>query len=110
MLQITCVPLINSLPADIICDSFDLVVVQWNRKTQTLRRVASKKRSPSLALPYRALPCLTLLRSTLARPYQLALHWIWSESSLPTEGDKVRALLAESREYGQRLPRRRRGR
>ena len=37
MLQITCVPLINSLPADIICDSFDLVVVQWNRETQTLR-------------------------------------------------------------------------
>ena len=30
-------PLINSLPADIICDSFDLVVVQWNRETQTLR-------------------------------------------------------------------------
>ena len=41
MLQITRVPLINSLPADIICDSFDLVVVQWNRETQTLRRAKS---------------------------------------------------------------------
>ena len=41
MFQITCVPLINSLPADIICDSFDLVVVQWNRETQTLRRAKS---------------------------------------------------------------------
>ena len=41
MLQITCVPLINSLPAGIICDSFDLVVVQWNCETQTLRRAKS---------------------------------------------------------------------
>ena len=41
MLQITCVTLINSLPADIICDSFDLVVVQWNRETQTLWRAKS---------------------------------------------------------------------
>ena len=41
MLQITCVPLINSLPADIICGSFDLVVVQWNCETQTLRRAKS---------------------------------------------------------------------
>ena len=37
----TCVPLINSLPADIIRDSFDLVIVQWNRETQTLRRAKS---------------------------------------------------------------------
>ena len=41
MLHITCMPLINSLPADIICDSFDLVVVQWNRETQTLRHAKS---------------------------------------------------------------------
>ena len=41
MLQITCVLLINSLPADIIFDSFDSVVVQWNRETQTLRRAKS---------------------------------------------------------------------
>ena len=43
MLQITCVPLINSLPADIIFDSFGLVVVQWNRETQTLRRACGAK-------------------------------------------------------------------
>ena len=44
MLQITCVPLINSLPADIICDSFDLVAVQWNRDTQTLWRACGARK------------------------------------------------------------------
>ena len=48
MLQITCVPLINSLPADIICDSFDLVVVQWNRDTQTLRRACGAQKAFSM--------------------------------------------------------------
>ena len=45
MLQITCVPLINSLPADIIHDSFDLVIVQWNRETQTLRRACGAQKA-----------------------------------------------------------------
>ena len=49
MLQRTCVPLINSLPADIICDSFDLVVVQWNRETQTLRRACGAQKAFSWA-------------------------------------------------------------
>ena len=44
MLQVTCVPLIISLPVDIICDSFDLVVVQWNRETQTLRRACGTQK------------------------------------------------------------------
>ena len=48
MLQITFVPLINSLPADIICDSFDLVVVQWNRETQTLRRACGAQKAFSV--------------------------------------------------------------
>ena len=42
-------PLINSLPADIICDSFDLVVVQWNRETQTLRSACGTQKAFSLA-------------------------------------------------------------
>ena len=45
MLQITCVPLINSLPADIICDSFDLAVVQWNREIHTLRRACGAQKA-----------------------------------------------------------------
>ena len=48
MLQITCVPSINYLPADIICDSFDLVVVQWNSETQTLRRACGAQKAFSL--------------------------------------------------------------
>ena len=47
----TCVPLINSLPADIIRDSFDLVIVQWNRETQTLRRGCGVQKAFSTATP-----------------------------------------------------------
>ena len=42
-------PLINSLPANIIFDSFDLVVVQWNRETQTLRRACGAQKAFSIS-------------------------------------------------------------
>ena len=48
MLQMTCMPLINYLPADIICDSFDLFVVQRNRENQTQWRACGAQKGFSI--------------------------------------------------------------